>query len=69
MSNYEGSGSAALLVVVVNFMTVSLVVVAWHRVILLKEPQGLMPLIGDDLYRRYFTQWFVMGLVIFLSCV
>lgn len=65
MSNYEGSGSAALLVIVVNFMTVSLVAVAWHRVILLNEPQGFVPLIGDDLYRRYFTQWFVMGLVIF----
>ncbi|WP_298863698.1 hypothetical protein [uncultured Sulfitobacter sp.] len=65
MSGFEGSGSAALLVVVVNFMTVSLVAVAWHRVILLEEPQGIVPLLGDDLYRRYFAQWFVMGLVIF----
>ena len=65
MSGYEGSGSAVWLVVVVNFMTVSLVAVAWHRLILLEEPQGIVPLISDDLYRRYFAQWFVMGLAIF----
>lgn len=69
MSGYEGAGTAAFLLVVVNFMTVALVAVAWHRLILLKEPQGFVPLVSDQLYRRYFAQWFVIGLVIMVSMI
>ena len=64
MSYFEGAGYASVLVVVVNFMTTSLIAVAWHRIILLNEPQGFLPRNGGHLYYRYFAQWFVMGLVI-----